>query len=243
LSTLQSTPLQSCPPGINLAVGEDSGGSWFTDRAGNIYYADATGQFHCTAKIGLNDIHGSYLENCGDYLVWIGYSSKFYPETGVEPARTFIFFKKSSGNPPLLKRVGEEFRHPREGLCVAVCFDQVADRLVTLWLKTMDGIDSYSLKVGPMKEFIRWQFQEINVNGFGGYRFVQADLSANGQFLGVVNMPGEISCLSVADGRVVATLAGSAPFTSVSPGADGSDFWLLEARTRVYKCALVEGKT
>ena len=143
----------------------------------------------------------------------------------------------------MLERLGEQFRHPREGLCVAVCYDQVAERLVTLWVKATDGIETYSLGVGPVKEFARWQFQEIDVSGLGEFRFVQADLSANGRFLGVVNMPGEISCLSVADGRVLATLAGSAPFTAVAPGADGSEFWLVEARASVYRCALVEGTT
>ena len=243
LSTLRSTPLQGCPPGINVAVGEDSGGCWFTDRAGDIYSADATGQCSCAAKIGLPDVHGSHLENCGGYLVWAGYSSKYFPETGAEPARTFLFFNKTQTNPPMLERLGEQFRHPREGLCVAVCYDQVAGRLVTLWVKATDGIETYSLRVGRVKEFARWQFQEIDVSGLGQFRFVQADLSANGRFLGVVNMPGEISCLSVADGRVLATLAGSAPFTAIARGADGSEFWLVEAGTSVYRCALVEGTT
>src|SRR5207244_3883608 len=73
LSTFGSTPLRGCPLGINVAVGEDSGGCWFTDRTGDIYFADAMGQCSCAAKIGLPDVHGSHLENCGDYLVWTGY--------------------------------------------------------------------------------------------------------------------------------------------------------------------------
>ena len=229
LATFRSTPLKACPPGINVAVGEDDGGCWFTDRTGDIYFAGATGQCSCAAKIGLPDVHGAHLENCGDYLVWAGYSSKYFQETGAEPARTFVFFRKVQVNPPMLERFGEQLRHPCEGLCVAVCYDQAAKRLVTLWVKATDGIETYSLRVGPVIEFARWQFQEIDVSGLGEFRFVQADLSANGRFLGVVNMPGEISCLSVTDGRVLATLAGSVPFRAVAPGADGSEFWLVEA--------------
>lgn len=241
LSTLQSTPLQGCPVGINVAVGEDSGGCWFTDRAGDIYFVDELGQCHCAAKSELTDVHGSRLQNCGNHLVWEGYSGTFFQESGVEPARTFIFFNKTQGNPPELERLGEQFRHPREGLCVSVCYDKGSEKLVTLWVKETGGLSSYSLRIGPVRDFARWQFQEIEVSGLGEFRFLQADLSANGRFLGVVNMSGEISCLSVAEGRVFATLAGSAPFTAVAAGADGSEFWLVEASSNIYRCSLVEG--
>lgn len=247
LATLRSAPLQGCPLGINIAVGEnDGGGCWFTDRTGDIYFADATAQCRCAAKFGLPDIYSSLIVNCGNYLVWAGYSSeyfrKYFPETGDDQARTFVFFSKVQKNLPVLERLGEQFWHPREGRCVAICYDQAAKRLVTLWAKAAEG-EPYKLRIGSVKEFAHRQFEEIDVCGLGPVRFVQANLSANGRLLGVVNMAGEISCLSVADGRVLATLAGSAPFTSVAPGADGSEFWLVEARTRVYKCALVEGTT
>jgi len=242
LATLQSAPLQGCPLGINVAVGEDDGGCWFTDRTGDIYFADVTGHCRCAAKIGLPDVYGSLIENCGNYLVWAGYSSKYFPETGGEPARTFVFFSKIQKNPSMLERLGEQFRHPREGLCVAICYDQTAKRLVTLWVKAAEG-EPYNLRVGSVKEFSHWQFQEIDVGGLGQFGFVQANLSANGRLLGVLNRAGEISCVSVADGRVLATLAASAPFTAVVPGADGSEFWLVESRSSVYRCALVERTT
>jgi hypothetical protein len=142
----------------------------------------------------------------------------------------------------MIERLGEQFRHPSEGLCVAVCYDKSAEQLVTLWVKAAEEGETYYLRVGPVKEFCRWQFREVNVLGLGPYRFVQADLSADGRLLGIVNMAGEFSCLSIGDGRVLATLAGSAPFTAVVPGADGPKFWLVEARTLVYGCSLVEKK-
>lgn len=243
LATLQSAPLQGCPLGINVAVGEDDGGCWFTDRTGDIYFADATGQCRCAAKIGLPDVSGSLLENCGDYIVWAGYSGKYFPETGVEPAGTFVFFSKVQKNHSMLERLGEQFWHQREGFCVAICYDHAAKRLVTLWAMAAEGAGTYKLRVGSVEEFTHRQFQEIKVCGLGPFRFVRANLSENGLLLGVLNMAGEISCLSVADGRVLATLAGSTPFTAFVPGADGSEFWLVEARTRVYRCVLVEGKT
>jgi hypothetical protein len=138
-----------------------------------------------------------------------------------------------------LKLQGRLCSFAREGQFVAICYDQVAKRLVTLWVKG-ESVKTYNLRVSSVEDFAHWQFKEIEVSGLGPYEFVQAYLSANGRLLGVVNMVGEISCLSVADGRVLATLAPSIPFTAVTHGADGSEFWLVEARKRVYKCALIQ---
>jgi hypothetical protein len=242
LATLQQTPLRGCPLGLNLAVGDSAGGCWFVDRAGDIYLADVTGHCQCVARIGLPDVHGAQLRNCGDYLVWFGYSIQFFRETGADPARTFVFFRKHREVAWTLERLGEQFRQSNEGLCVAVCYDEATERLVTLWVKAQDGNETYSLKAGPVHDFTAWHFQETEVTGLGRYRFVQADLSADGRLLGVVNSAGEFSCLSIADGRVVATLAGSAPFTAVTPGAEGPKFWLVETRLRIYRCSLL-GKT
>ncbi|MFC1539019.1 DUF4062 domain-containing protein [Candidatus Latescibacterota bacterium] len=242
-ATFQSRPLEGCPPGINTAVGEDEGGCWFTDRIGDIYFADSTGQCRCAAKIGLPDVHGSLLENCGNFLVWVGYSSKFFPESGTEPARTLVFFGKVKKTAPMLERLGEQLRHPREGLCIAICYDKVNKRLVTLWVKVIEGTETYYLRVGSVNDFICWHTQEINVTGLGPYRFVQANLSADSKLLGVVNIAGEISCLSVADGRVRATLAPDTPFSAVVPGAEGSKFWVVDTHVCVYGCTLIEETT
>ncbi len=240
LATLRSTPLNGCPMGINTAMGDGSGGCWFTDRAGDIYFTDAAGRCRLIAKIGLQDVHGAHLVHCGDFLVWVGYSVKYFPETGAEPARTFVFFCKNGGGFPTLERLGEQFRHPREGLCVAACYDPTTKQLVTLWAKPAGGTETYALRVGGVREFAQWQYREISVSGLGPSSFVQAALSGDSRLLGVLNRAGEFSCLSVADGCVLAVLAGSAPFTAVAPGADNSEFWLAEARASVYRCALVE---
>jgi hypothetical protein len=243
LTTHLAIPLQGCPSGLNVAVGDENGGCWLIDRGGDIFYADTAGQCHPAAKIGLRDVHGSQLKNCDEYLIWIGYSSNFFPETGPEPARTFVFFRKTQGSPRILERIGEQLRHPKEGLCLSVCFDQTTGQMVMLWAEPMNGVTTYNLRIGPVKEFVNWQFKEIPVTGLGLATFVDASLSANGRFLGVVNLAGEISCLSIEDGRVLATLVGSVPFTAVAHGAEGSEFWLVEAQTKVYKCIFVEGKS
>jgi hypothetical protein len=106
----------------------------------------------------------------------------------------------------------------------------------------MSDTETYSLAIGSIRGFIRWQVQTVDVTGLGAYRFVQADLSADGRFMGVLNMHGELSCLSIEDGRVSAVLAGSAPFTAIAPGAEGPEFWLVEARARIFGCSLIEGE-
>ena len=242
LSSMRTKTLQKCPYGLNVAVGEDEGGCWFTDRAGDIYYIDALGYSHCIVKIELDDVHGAILENCGDYLVWIGYSSKFFPDSGAEPARTLIFYRKHIANIPILERVGAQYKHPREGLCIAFCHDRVAKKLVTLWVIEKEGIENYKLRVGSVEEFAQWKFQELNVLGLGQIKFVQANLSADSRFLGVLNMAGEISCVSITDGKVITSLSGSYPFTALVDGCEGSEFWLVENHSIIYKCKLFEKK-
>jgi len=238
LATLQSTPLRGCPPGLNVAVGEPEGGCWLTDRAGDIYFANTEGQCQCMAKTELPDVTGAQLVNGEDHLVWAGYSTKFFPETGADAARTFIFFRKHRGTGLRLERLGAQLRHPREGLCVAICYDSTARRFVMVWAKLQEGVQSYSLRIGSADDLANWGFRETEIVGLGPSTLVQSDLSADAQFLGVVNRAGEFSCLNVADGRVVATLAGSAPFTAVAAGPAGPEFWLVEARSRVYRCSL-----
>jgi hypothetical protein len=241
VARVHSTALQGCPHGIDLAVGDDAGGCWFADRSGEIYFASTTGQCNCAGRIPLSDVHSSHLENCGDHLVWAGHSRKSFRETGAEPARTFVFFSKEQGNPVKLDLLEEQSRNPKEGSCLAVHYDRVSKKLVTLWVKSTDGQDSYSLRVGPVKEFARWQFKEIDIVGLGEIAYVGSGLSANGRFLGIVNTAGEMCCLSVTTGNLVATLASGAPFTAVAPGAAGPEFWLGGAHASVYRCALAEG--
>ena len=177
-----------------------------------------------------------------DHLVWVGYSSKFFPETGLEPSRTFVVFNKTPGNPPTLEKAGEQFRHPREGQCSSFCYDQAHDAIVSLWAKSMEGTDTYYLKVGSIDGLIEWKLQEINVNGFGLYRHVQSTLSIDGKFLGIVNSSGEIKYISVENGDVKATLSVSSPFTAIAIGEKDAEFWAVEAYSRIFKCKLDGGK-
>lgn len=236
LSSLQSIPLKGCPPGLNVAVGDPYGGCWLTDRAGDIYFVNTAGNCQCAARIDLPDVRGAQLQNCGDFLVWYGYSAKFFPETGSDAARTFVFFRKHRGPAPWLERLGQQFQPPSEGQCVALCADK-RQHLVSLWEKESGG-GRYLLRTGPVTGFINWHFQEERVIGLGPIGFLQAELSADGQLLGMVTRAGEFFCVKVADGRVLASLAGSAPFTAVAPGASGAEFWLVEAGSRVYRCSL-----
>ncbi|MCX5893307.1 MAG: DUF4062 domain-containing protein [Deltaproteobacteria bacterium] len=237
LTTLQTTPIQGCPPGLNAAVGDPDGGCWLTDRAGDIYFVNVRGVCQLIERIGLSDVRGAQLKICGSYLVWHGYSTEFFPETGAEGARTFVFFRKHQGMRPQLEHLGKQFRHPREGQCIALCADK-RQQLVTLWEKESGG-GSYLLRVGPVTGFIDWHFQEDLVTGLGDIGFLQAELSADAKLLGIVTRAGEFYCVNIADGRVLASLAGSAPFTAVAPGASGPEFWLVEAGSRVYRGSLM----
>jgi len=243
LVSLRSMTMQGCQPGLNTAIGEETGGCWFLNRVGNIFYSDATGECRCVATIDLPGVSGSHLYNCGDHIIWEGYSSKYYSTTGSEPARTFVFFKKSEGNPPIINQIGEQIRHPSEGQCLAVCYDQANRRIVTLWGEKNNGIDTYLLRIASVTEFTRWRFQEIDITGIGPFEINQTALSADGRFLGLLNRAGEMICVSITDGQVLATLSTSSPFTAVVSGARGSEFWLTEDRTRIYQLILVIGET
>jgi Domain of unknown function (DUF4062) len=237
----QPIPIQNGALGISAAAGDADDGCWFADRRGGIHYVDAAGQSRQAANVTLQDMAGPQIGDSGSYLVWWGQSSRHFPGAGADAAITFVFFRKSHrGGSLKLERVSEHFNQRKDGFCLAVCHDPVGERLVTLWA-TYAG--SYFLRVGPVREFSDWHFQEREVSGLGELNFFQAALSANGELIAVVNAGGEVSCVSVADGGVKATLAGSRPFTSCAPGSSGPELWLLEAQARIYKCTLVGDAT
>jgi hypothetical protein len=239
--TNQHAVFQNCPPGINMIVGDKRGGAWLTDRSGNIYFLDALGQCTPAATPDRADVSGSQLVDCGSHLVWAGYSSKFFVGTGIERARTLIFYTKGGIGDRRLKRLGEQIRHPKEGVCVVLRYDPNMDKIATIWSLGEHGV-SYWLRIGTVDEYIRWQCQEIKVQGLGDFTVVQGALSANGRYLAITNRAGELSYVSLADGRVTTTLCGSSPFTMIAPGAEGSEVWLAEDNSRIYKCTLVEGR-
>ena len=215
---------------------------WSSDRDGEIHFVDPEGRVSRVTRVSLQDIHGSYLKSCGKYLVWIGYSGKFFPETGLEPARTFIVYKKKMGNPPSLEKTGEQFLHPREGQCASFCCDESHAKVVSLWSKSVAGADIHYLKVGTIDELLAWKLDDIEVAGFGSYRHIQSALSRNGAYLGVVNSGGELKIIAVEHGDVAATLAVSAPFTALATGEKGAEFWAVAAYSKIFKCALNGGE-
>lgn len=244
LRTLQSKPIKTNMVGLNINVseGEEEGGCWSSDRNGEIHFVDPDGRVSRITRVDLQDMHGSYLKSCGKYLVWIGYSGKFFPETGLEPARTFIVYKKKMGDPPSLEKIGEQFLHPREGQCASFRYDEPHAKVISLWTKSVAGTDFYYLKVGTIDELLAWQLEEIGINGFGSYRHIQSALSRNGAYLGVVNSGGEIKIIAVENGNVAATLAVSAPFTAIVTAEKSAEFWAVAAYSRIFKCILNGGE-
>jgi hypothetical protein len=238
LTTLHKVPIQGCPPRVNTVVGDADGGCWLVDGVGDIFFIDSPGVCRRVASVNLEGVSGAQIHGCGDCLVWYGYSTKFYPETGVEAARTMVFFRRNPpGFPPRLERIGERLLHMREGICQAICYDRLRGRLVTVW--AVEGSDSLRFRLATVEDFIAWNIEERELSDLGPKRFKQAVLSPDGHWVGVLNVAGEFSCVRVADGRTVATLAASTPFAMVSPGADGTEFWLVTARIQVYRCELM----
>jgi hypothetical protein len=226
----------NCPIGVNVVAGENLGGCWIVDREGNIYFADDQGQTRLIEHIRLPEVSGARLYVCGDNLVWFGNTTRSFPDSAAEAARTFVFFRKSKERPFRIRRTAEQFRHPREGLCMAICYDSNHDRLVTLWKK--EGQKGYLLKSGRLEDFEAWQVENQDISGFGGSGFVKAALTENGGYLGVLNLAGELTYIRVEDGKAIATLAGSLPFTLLAPASGDDAFWLSDAQSKIYHCQL-----
>jgi len=236
LATLQLTPIRDCPHMPNIAAGDAEGGCWFSDRQGDIYFSDITGRCRRVAAVELPEPRGAQLHNCGQYLVWTGFTSQWFPETGVELARTLVFFQKSLSPEPKLDRLGVQVLHPREGICVALCYDAVRDRLVTVW--TVEGRGEYRLRLGSIGEFVAWSITERDLPSLDPLRCHQAVLSTDGKWLGVLCGGGELAYVNVETGGITASLAGSVPFIAVETAPGEAKFWLVEAHGRVYRCEL-----
>jgi hypothetical protein len=236
-ATQKQTLVQNLPYALNTAAGDPQCGCWFTDRVGDIYFADVDGRCQLVAKIELRDVTGAKLQSCGEYLVWSGYSSHRFAGRGLDTARSLAFFRRVSTPAPGLERLGEQHLHPSEGICVAICFDRASNQLVTLWT-VEGGRNSYRLRLGGLEDFVSWRIKERDITGLRRARLVQADIAACGRWLGVLDSAGQFSCVRTEDAHVVATLAGSKPFTALATGADRAEFWLVENHERVHRCVL-----
>lgn len=237
LATLHAVPMQGCPFRVNMVAGDSDGGCWLVDGAGDIFFVDARGICRRVAAINLPNVSGAQIRACGDHLVWSGYSTQVYSDTGIEAARTMIFFRRDSYCfPPKLDRIGERFLPTREGICQSICYDKTTGKLVTVW--TVEGEDRHCLRLGSVEDFAAWHIEERNLADIGPKTLRQAVLSPDGHWLGILNVAGEFSCVRVNDGRTVATLAASIPFTMVAPGASDAEFWVVTAQIHVYRSAL-----
>ena len=188
------------PAQLSSAVGEPKGGCWFSDRGGDIHFADPQGRVAHAARVGLEDVSGAQLVNCGESLVWSGLSSQL-SETGNDYATTFVFFRKLGTHHMRLERVGMQVLPANEGSCTALWHNQSEDRLLTLWAIPDAGKDRHGLRFGSMEDWISGQFQETRIVGLGAFAFEQGALSADGRFLGLVSRSGEIFCVRLSDSR------------------------------------------
>lgn len=237
LANEHATPLEHAPMAINMAAGDPDGGCWLVDRQGDIYFADEAGRCHLAARIDLESVTGARLQCCGDHVVWFGHTSRYFPESGYEPARTLVFFKRTAGARAGLERLGHQALHPREGICEAICYDAARRRLVTVW--AAEGKDTYRLRLGTVDDFLAWRVDERDIDGLDRLRFQQAALAPDPRWLGMVSAAGDVVCVDVDRAAPIARLSASLPFTAIATGVGATAFWLVQSRARVYGCEIV----
>ena len=234
LADLQTTILQYSPVPLNMAAGDPDSGCWFSDRKGGIYYAGDERQMRLVATV--DEGSGAILHVCGEYLLWRGYIPHFYPGTGVDHARAFVFFRRKPGHKEALERIGERLFSVREGLCVALDYSNENGKLAMLWHR--EGKEPV-LRIANAVDFLGGRFVDHELHGVGFLGQAQMSFSPDGLFLGIVNMGGAFVCVDVNDGETIATLAGSLPFTHVAPAERGERFWLAQDKDVIYSCTLV----
>jgi hypothetical protein len=235
LASLQTAPLSYRPMMLNMAAGDPELGCWFSDRKGGIYYAGDDRELRLAATV--EEGVGGTLEACGKYLLWRGTIPHYYPDMGVEQTRAFVFFRRRPGTDSPLERIGERLFAVQEGLCITLDYDRTRGRLVLLWQP--EG--KYPvLRTATVEEFLTDRFVERKLQNVGLLGNSRIALSPDGRALGIINSGRELVCVSIDTGELVATLAGSLPFTHIAPGGEGTSFWLVQAQDTVYGCTLVE---
>ena len=236
LKNFLATPLQ-CPAALlNMAVGDPKKGCWFTDRSGCIYYAEDR-QFRLVAKV--DDGVGGVLQVCGDYLLWWGMIPHYYPGLGVDQARAFVTFRRCPGRKQPLKRSGERLFEARDGLCLAVDYDDAHGKLILLW--QIEGKPPV-IRSATIQGFLKGEFADHELQGCGPLGDSRIALSQDGRILAILNSSRELACVLTETGDLIAYLGGSFPFTHVAPGPNGASFWLVRSNDCVYGCTLVEAE-
>jgi len=235
LSDFETTPFDYQPLSLHMAVGDPEQGCWFSDRKGGIFYAGASPEMRLAATVEAGI--GAGLHVCGDYLLWRGTIPHFYPDMGVDQARAFVFFRRGPGTDSPLEHIGERLFAVREGLCIALDYDHVRGKLVLLWQP--EG--QYPiLRTATIEDFLADQFLDRELRGLGFLGDSRIAVSPDGSTLGIINSAKALVCVSMETGELAAELAGSLPFTHISPGGEGTSFWLVQAQDLVYGCTLEE---
>jgi hypothetical protein len=220
---------------LNMAAGDPENGCWFSDRKGGIYYVGDDRQLRLATTV--EEGTGAILHICGAHLLWRGTIPHYYPDTGVDQARAFVFFRRRPGADSPLERVGDRLFAVREGLCIAMDYDHTRGRLVLLWHR--EG--KYPvLRTATVAAFLADRFIDRELQGAGLLGDSQIAVSPDGRVLGIINSSHALVCVSLDTGELVASLAANLPFTHIAPGGEGSSFWLVQARDIVYGCTLVE---
>jgi hypothetical protein len=236
LALLAAQPIDNLPTALNLACADPDSGCWFTDRAGDIFYVDSSGYCEKLAEPGLVEVHGSVIHVCGNYLVWRGYSPQWEDTTGVEQGRTFVVFRRAMSPRPRLEKLGERRFAVRDGVCLAMDATPSSARLVSLWhLETGANV----LRVASPPEFLEGKWTDCPLTELAEIGMPQVAISPDERMVGIVSQ-NEFACVETRTGEVAARLTSSSGFTHVAAGPAGAEFWLVEARDRIYHCRLEE---
>jgi len=235
LSTLQTSTLRYAQVPLNSAAGDPDGGCWFADRTGGIYYGGINGDLRLAATV--DEGSGSVIQICGEFLVWRGFVPKWHSETGVDQENALVLFRRKSGAKHSIERVGERSFAIREGFCIAMDHDPSSGRLVMLWHREHD---TPLLRIGSVEEFLENRFVDHVLGEVGLLGTAQMAVSPNGKVVGIVNVSGEFVCVEIADGKEIATLATSVPFTHIAKGGSDNTFWLVQGLDVIYECSLVQ---
>lgn len=234
LSDLGTSTIEDSGMPLNGAAGDPDGGCWFCDRKGGIYFAGDDRRLRLAGTV--NEGIGSSLHLCGDYLLWRGTIPTFFPGFGIDQARSFVFFKRRPGRRGPLEHAGQQLFPVRDGLCIDMDYDPASGRLVILWQLESKIV---VLRTACVEDFLSGRFTGREVHGAGLLGAARISVSPDGHLLGVVNSLGEFVCVNIADGKIIAILGGSLPFTHLAPAGQGACFWLVRGQDSIYHCELM----
>ncbi len=234
LSTLKKQPVPEAPMALNVSQGDPDSGCWYTDRSGDIFHLGPDGVCRKVASIG-GDSHGGTIHVCGEYLMWRGYAPHFDDHAGMDQSRLFVLFRRVTTPTPRLDRIGERRFAVREGLCIAMDYAPSSRRFAMLW--HVEG-GAPVLRTGSMDDFMAGTHVDYPFpTDMVGH--AQMSFSPSEREIGIVTEFGDFLCVSASDGHLIARLESSADFSHIAAGKGAHDFWLVEARDRIFGCTVM----